>query len=145
MTDRVCSFEGCGRKHNAASYCATHYLQYRKGQKLTPVKTAAKPGGPYPLRLDSHGYLVITVRPDLSKPSTTELIHRLVVEQHLGRKLLPGENVHHINGDRLDNRIENLEVWNTMQPAGQRAEDKIKFAKEILEMYKDYDFWRDAF
>lgn len=38
------------------------------------------------------------------------LEHRLVVERNLGRRLTTSEHVHHVNGDRLDNRIENLQV-----------------------------------
>jgi hypothetical protein len=55
---------------------------------------------------------------------------------HLGRELLPHENVHHKNGNKIDNRIENLELWSTKQPYGQRACDKVVYAKEILELYE---------
>jgi len=63
--------------------------------------------------------------------------HRLIMEAHLGRTLLPNQTVHHVNGDRLDNRLANLELWSGSQPPGQRIKDKVAWAKSLIELYGD--------
>jgi hypothetical protein len=63
--------------------------------------------------------------------------HRIVMAELLGRPLLPGESVHHQNGVRHDNRPENLELWVSFQPSGQRPKDLLKWADEIIRRYSD--------
>lgn len=53
--------------------------------------------------------------------------HRLVMEDMLGRRLLRNETPHHKNGDRADNRQDNLELWIKVQPSGQRVSDLIAY------------------
>jgi len=103
-----------------------HYWRLRKHGDVGPAESLHRPGE---WRLERIGYVSRYAN------GTKELQHRYVMEQHLGRPLWADENVHHLNGQRDDNRIENLELWSKMQPAGQRVEDKVAWAREILARY----------
>jgi len=60
------------------------------------------------------------------------------MEQHIGRELRKGETVHHVNGNRADNRIENLELFLSNHGPGQRVSDQVGFAIKILTDYADF-------
>ncbi|MBA2529231.1 MAG: HNH endonuclease [Euzebyales bacterium] len=65
------------------------------------------------------------------------LEHIPVLEAKIGRRLdwRQGEQVHHVNGVRDDNHPGNLELWVVSQPRGQRPEDLVAWAREIISRY----------
>lgn len=133
-TSDKCIFLDCGRPYYCKSLCSAHYSQYKNRGKSYDALTPLRPRGVG--YLDSRGYRIIH-RPEHPNSNSKGLVreHTFVMAEHLGRPLEPHENVHHLNGDRADNRLENLELWSTHQPQGQRVIDKLRWAREIEEMY----------
>lgn len=124
-----CEVPNCPRPAQATGICRTCTERWRRMVgPLAPIV-------PRYTNVDSAGY----VRWNVSHPENfygkQVYEHVAIMEKVLGRRLLPHENVHHINGVRSDNRPENLELWSVSQPAGQRVEDKIRWAKEFLAEY----------
>lgn len=124
--DRLSPQEKAGQNRKISCACGKLKTQY--SDQCRECKTAFDPERPA-WRVHSSGYVVA------ASPEGQLRQHRWVMEKELGRKLKEHETVHHKNGIRDDNRIENLELWSTSQPAGQRVSDKLKWCKEFLAEY----------
>jgi hypothetical protein len=130
---RTCTAPGCERLYKSNGFCSGH---------LARVRLHGHPQLDKPLqqwRADSFltaGYLNVR-RPEHpnARRDGVILLHRLVMSEMLGRPLLPGEQVHHKNGVRDDNRPENLELRVGNHGTGSAVEDRVHDAVRILETY----------
>lgn len=97
-----------------------------------------KHGLPKVTRRIKRKYAVLRIPAQNGNPTYEILEHRYIMEQHIGRKLTLDETVHHINGDRFNNDISNLELFSNRHGPGQRVVDKVQFAIEILTLYPEF-------
>lgn len=116
-----------------------HHARLRKG----PQTSSWKGGRKRHRRMDQrtgriHEGYVLAKRHGHPMADSQDYVleHRFVMAEHLGRPLHRHEHVHHKNGDRGDNRLENLELLLfNRHPNGQRVEDLVAWAREILSTY----------
>lgn len=125
-----CEFPDCGRPYFAYGLCGGHRWQQTNGKELAPLRERAPRGSGHTTK---QGYRMVRVNGEARQE------HHVVMESILGRRLIPGETVHHLNGQRDQNNPENLELWSKNQPPGQRVVDKLQWAYALIELYKGTD------
>lgn len=130
--DQPCTIRGCGGKQLAKGFCRKHYQRFKIHGDPDAMSRAERGSG----TVDAKGYRVMFApsHPNAEKNGRIKE-HRLIMSEMLSRPLYADENVHHKNGNKLDNRPENLELWAKTQPCGQRVVDLVAWARVILDRY----------
>lgn len=148
-TTQVFVCENCGKTENRRAYNAKGRTKYYTDQKYCSVEcknaglanVAEKRflAGKVGRHVKRHGYVWLSIPANLNGGLKGEILeHRYVMEQFLGRKLYARETVHHKNGNRQDNSIENLELFAGNHGPGQEVRDLVPWWIDMLERYPQF-------
>ncbi len=114
VVEKLCEF--CGNTYTSFEYKSRKYCSQACAAKSNKNLKEIHPDGT--VSRQPTGYLIE------KNEGKWVLQHRLVMERFLERKLEDWESVHHRNGKKDDNRIENLELWKSKShKSGVRCED----------------------
>jgi len=104
-----------GKHYSKKTEFKKGFTPWNKGKSLPQISGENSPHWKGGKRKTQGGYIIVYTpnHPHAHKHIKTVLEHRLVMEKHLGRFLNPKERVHHINGIKDDNRIENLKLFSS--------------------------------
>ena len=126
IRNRFCSRECAPRGRVAKKpsteclYCGVLFRRYGGGHEAKFCSRSCYLAS-NPKVLTAQGYVLVFNKQYSKRPNGQILEHRLVMEKHLGRALTRHETIHHINGDKEDNRLENLQLRNGRHGKGAAA------------------------
>lgn len=126
---RKCKINNCNKVKIALGLCPMHYARF-KGYNKTSLNSPNKhPNYGKGWLIDKDGYRQIRINGKYRRE------HRVLMEQNLKRKLLNNEAIHHINGIKTDNRIENLKLLTFSQHAKLHSSITDKMREEAVNLY----------
>jgi hypothetical protein len=124
------------RHHYLRDYCSSEcrgigksqtYFGNRPGHCDQPIR-----------RLNNYGYVNLYF-PAQGEKGRSVLEHRYVMEQAMGRELSDLETVHHMNGRRDDNRLDNLQLRSGNHGPGGDVSAMVKWAHDFIALYPQFD------
>lgn len=135
---QACQIDECAKPVAHRGWCSAHYKAWlRHGDPLVRLRRARGTGS-----LTEDRYITVLCPSEFEsmgqgngRNAKRVLLHRLVMARHLQRCLLPGETVHHRNGDRQNNALRNLELRVGAHGKHQAVEDAVEWACELLRRY----------
>lgn len=138
---KKCSIASCDRDAKRRGLCLGHYQRFMSHGETFPQTPLIVRHGRH---INSTGYAVIGAKGHPNGNAAGAIMeHIKIMSDYIGRPLRKGETVHHKNGIRDNNEIQNLELWSGNHPRGSRVSDLIDFANEVISKYgSNPEKWR---